>query len=86
MDLGLAGKTALVSGSYRGTGLVIARHLAAEGVRVFVHGLAPGQAERAVAEIGSGEPVTGDITCSAVIARSEGEPLTLMEAVTTDAA
>ena len=30
--------------------------------------------------------VTGDITCSAVIARSEGEPLTLMEAVTTDAA
>ena len=63
MELGLAGKTALVTGSYRGTGLVIARHLAAEGVRVFVHGLQPGQAERAVAEIGSGEPVTGDITC-----------------------
>ncbi|MGB1656951.1 MAG: dicarboxylate/amino acid:cation symporter [Longimicrobiales bacterium] len=30
--------------------------------------------------------VTGDITCSAVIARSEGEPLTLMEAVATDSA
>ncbi|MDG2282774.1 MAG: cation:dicarboxylase symporter family transporter, partial [Longimicrobiales bacterium] len=29
--------------------------------------------------------VTGDITCSAVIARSEGEPLTLMEAVAPDA-
>jgi NAD(P)-dependent dehydrogenase (short-subunit alcohol dehydrogenase family) len=65
MDLGLTGKTALVSGSYRGTGLVIARHLAAEGVRVFVHGLEPGQAERAVEEIGSGDPVTGDITCDA---------------------
>ncbi|MGB0544101.1 MAG: dicarboxylate/amino acid:cation symporter [Longimicrobiales bacterium] len=29
--------------------------------------------------------VTGDITCSAVIARSEGEPLTLMESVSTEA-
>ena len=29
--------------------------------------------------------VTGDITCSAVIARSEGEPLTLMESVATEA-
>ena len=27
--------------------------------------------------------VTGDITCSAVIARSEGEPLTLLEATAT---
>ena len=28
--------------------------------------------------------VTGDITCSAVIARSEGEPLTLMDGVTAE--
>ena len=62
MDLNLAGKTALVTGSYRGTGLIIARHLAREGARVFVHGLAPGQAEAAVAELAFGEPVTGDLT------------------------
>ena len=45
MDLGLEGKSALVTGSYRGTGAGIARVLAGEGVRVFVHGLEPGQAD-----------------------------------------
>lgn len=65
MDLSLSGRTALVSGSYRGTGLVIARHLAREGARVLVHGLAAGQAEAAVAELGCGVPVTGDITTDA---------------------
>jgi len=62
MDLGLGGRTALVTGSSRGTGLIIARRLAEEGARVYVHGLEPGQAERAVAELGVGIPVTGDIT------------------------
>jgi NAD(P)-dependent dehydrogenase (short-subunit alcohol dehydrogenase family) len=65
MDLRLAGKTALVTGSSRGTGLVIARRLAEEGARVLVHGLEPGQAERAVQELGTGVPVTGDITADA---------------------
>jgi NAD(P)-dependent dehydrogenase (short-subunit alcohol dehydrogenase family) len=65
MDLRLRGRTALVTGSARGTGLVIARRLAEEGARVLVHGLEPGQAERAVAEIGTGLPVTGDITTDA---------------------
>jgi len=62
LDLKLTGKTALVTGSHRGTGLIIARHLAREGVRVFVHGLVSGQAERAVAELGLGEPISGDLT------------------------
>lgn len=62
VNLELAGKTALVSGSYRGTGLIIAKRLAEEGVRVLVHGLQAGQAEAAIEEIGTGEPVTGDIT------------------------
>lgn len=62
MDLQLSGKTALVTGSYRGTGQIIAKHLLDEGANVLVHGLAPGQAEDAVAAIGSGTPVTGDIT------------------------
>lgn len=65
MDLGLAGRTALVSGSYRGTGLIIAATLAAEGARVLVHGLAPGQAEAAVETLGAGVAVTGDITTDA---------------------
>ncbi|MEM7096720.1 MAG: SDR family oxidoreductase [Pseudomonadota bacterium] len=62
MDLSLSGKTALVTGSYRGTGLVIAQTLAAEGANVLVHGLSSGQAEAAVEELGVGSPVTGDIT------------------------
>ncbi len=62
MDLKLNDRTALVSGSHRGTGFIIARHLAREGARVLVHGLRPGQAEEAVATLGCGIPVTGDIT------------------------
>jgi NAD(P)-dependent dehydrogenase (short-subunit alcohol dehydrogenase family) len=62
MNLGLTGHTALVSGSYRGTGLIIAQRLADEGARVLVHGLEPGQAEAAVASLGIGVAVTGDIT------------------------
>jgi len=65
MDLRLGGRTALVTGSARGTGLIIARRLAEEGARVLVHGLEPGQAERAVIEIGLGIAVTGDITTDA---------------------
>jgi 3-oxoacyl-[acyl-carrier protein] reductase len=65
MDLALNGRTALVSGSYRGTGAIIAAHLAREGARVLVHGLEPGQAEAAVSELGCGIAVTGDITTDA---------------------
>lgn len=65
MNLALEGRTALVSGSHRGTGMIIAARLAAEGARVLVHGLADGQAEAAVAELGCGTPVTGDITTDA---------------------
>jgi 3-oxoacyl-[acyl-carrier protein] reductase len=65
MDLDLHGRTALVSGSHRGTGQIIAARLAAEGARVLVHGMRPGQAEAAVAELGCGHAVTGDITTDA---------------------
>jgi NAD(P)-dependent dehydrogenase (short-subunit alcohol dehydrogenase family) len=65
MDLALNARTALVSGSYRGTGLIIARRLAEEGARVLVHGLEPGQAEAAVDALGCGVPVTGDLTTDA---------------------
>ncbi len=65
MDLGLDGKVALVTGSYRGTGAGMARVLAAEGATVLVHGLEPGQTDGTVGEItdagGGGHAVTGDI-------------------------
>lgn len=65
MDLGLAGKVALVTGSYRGTGAGIARMLAAEGATVLVHGLEPGQADETVAAIGAAggrcHGITGDL-------------------------
>ncbi len=43
MDLGLDGKVALVTGSYRGTGSGIAEVLAREGATVLVHGFESGQ-------------------------------------------
>ncbi len=64
MDLKLTGKTALVTGSYRGTGAGIAKTLGAEGAFVVIHGLEPRQPEPVSAEIrdagGRVSTVTGD--------------------------
>ena len=43
MELGLNGKVALITGSYRGTGAGIAARLAHEGAHVIVHGFEKGQ-------------------------------------------
>lgn len=51
MDLGLKGKTALVTGAHRGTGAIIAAMLAAEGCRVAVHGPHEGDSNATVADI-----------------------------------
>ncbi len=65
MDLGLSGRTALVTGSSRGTGAGIARVLAREGVRVLVHGIEAGQADAVVTEIlesgGEAAGLCGDV-------------------------
>ncbi len=65
MDLGLARRTALVTGSHRGTGAATAQFLAAEGASVIVHGLEPGQPDDVVASIvaagGSARGVVADL-------------------------
>src|SRR5262245_16984881 len=66
MELGLRNKRALVTGSSRGTGAVIAEHLAREGAQVFVHGLAADEAQGAIAEQltaagHAAQALTGDI-------------------------
>ena len=75
MDLGLAGKRVLVTGSYRGTGLVIAKTFAAEGATVFVHGFDTPSVASAVEQIGGGHAVVGDIRtddgAAAVLAATE---------------
>jgi len=66
MDLELSGRTALVTGSYRGTGRGIATTLAAEGAHLIVHGFESGQPDGVVQEIvdagGSAEAVIADIS------------------------
>ncbi|WP_347110075.1 SDR family oxidoreductase [Paenarthrobacter sp. S56] len=51
MDLGIAGKTALVAASTGGLGLAVARALAAEGVRVAVVGRRRERAKEIVTEL-----------------------------------
>lgn len=53
MDLQLAGKRALVTGSTSGIGVGIAKALAAEGAAVVIHGRDAGRAEKVAAELRS---------------------------------
>ena len=65
MDLQLSGKTALITGSSGGIGESIARTLAAEGVRVIVHGRNVERAEKVAASIreagGEAKVAIGDL-------------------------
>ena len=65
MELKLQGKCALVTGAHRGTGMLIAQHLAAEGVRVWQHGFTQDDAQAAAAATQNARPVHGDITTDA---------------------
>lgn len=62
MELGLKNKIALVTGSNRGTGQIIAKRLASEGCIVMVHSLIEGESIQAAEEIPQAIPVWGDIS------------------------
>src|SRR3954467_11980113 len=53
MDLGLAGKVALVTGASQGIGKAIAAELVREGARVAISSRSPARIEAAAAEIGA---------------------------------
>ncbi len=64
MDLGLAGKKVLVTGSTAGIGFATARLFAREGATVFVNGRTVERVAAAVAAIGAGDVrgVAGDVS------------------------
>ncbi len=61
MDLALKDHRALITGSHRGTGEVIARRLAEEGASVVVHGFEQVAAEAVAATIPNAVAVAGDL-------------------------
>lgn len=61
MHLELTGHRALVTGSHRGTGEVIARRLAEEGARVVIHGFERSAADAVAANIPGAMAVAGDL-------------------------
>jgi NAD(P)-dependent dehydrogenase (short-subunit alcohol dehydrogenase family) len=79
MDLQLAGRRALVTGSSSGIGAAIARQLAAEGVAVVVHGRNRERAEAIAQEIamsgGKAAVALGDVTDDAGCEAIAGQAL-----------
>src|SRR4051812_35473303 len=78
MDLGLAGKVALVGGASRGLGRAAAERLASEGARVMMSSRAIGTLGHAAAEIRAAtgaqvRTVAGDVTREADCARMVAE-------------
>lgn len=80
MDLELSKKRVLITGSYRGTGAGLARVLAREGARVWVHGFDLEPAEQVAQSIrdegGDAQAVAGDIRTdegAAEVAAAVGE-------------
>jgi len=61
MDLDLAGRRALVTGSSSGLGAGIARMLVAEGAKVVVHGRDAARTAAVAAEIGAAGTALGDL-------------------------
>ncbi|UOX86122.1 SDR family NAD(P)-dependent oxidoreductase [Amycolatopsis sp. FBCC-B4732] len=76
MDLELAGKRVLVTGSSAGLGEAIARLLAAEGASVVVHGRDAARTGKVAEEIGAAGVALGDLSTDAgadAVAAATGE-------------
>jgi len=73
MDLQLNGKTALITGSNRGTGEIIARTLADEGAQVIIHSNEEGASEATAKGIANSVWVWGNL------ATNEGAQQTLQQ-------
>lgn len=67
MEMGLSGKTALVTGSTKGIGKAIAIELAREGVHVLINGRKYEEVERTVNELRSNFPATSPQNATADI-------------------
>lgn len=67
MDMGLANKSALVTGSTKGIGKAIAIELAREGVNVLINGRNDEEVERTVQEIKAQFPATSPQNATADI-------------------
>ncbi len=72
MDLQLAGKTALITGSTGGIGLAIARELAREGAAIVINGRFPPRVANAVHAIGTAAPGASIRSCVANLGTAEG--------------
>lgn len=72
MDLGLAGKVALVAGASRGIGLAIARALAEEGARVAIAARGEADLKRAAARWNV-HAIAADMTDDAAVERAVAE-------------
>ena len=77
MDLQLAGKTALVTGSTAGIGLAIAERLAAEGVEVVITGRSQSKLDEAAAQVGK----SGKVRAVLADPATAGGAATLIDAV-----
>ena len=76
MDLELGNKVALVTGSNRGTGAIIAERLAAEGATVIAHGFTTGSADHLLGQ-GIAHVVWGDLCTDAGCAQVARDALAL---------
>src|SRR5258706_9315295 len=80
MDLGLKGKTALVTGGSKGIGRAVAQSLAAEGARVVMCSRDAGPLKRAAADVerstgGRVEILSADLSAPAEVARVAKEAI-----------
>jgi 3-oxoacyl-[acyl-carrier protein] reductase len=83
MDLGLAGKVAIVTGGSKGLGLAAARALLAEGARVAICGRTPGTLDQAVHDLVAGGARTEDVLAVQADVSQPGDLARLVEQAVT---